>query len=142
MTTASGDPVTVSSNRTGMFPGDPRIVAGSGGNNQSSNQRPFPCCHLKHSYSSDSIKAPYTELLTCEEYRSDNINITIQPGPDVGVRALGSFASKATRVEIRAVSGHGTVNVVSIPAAPLAGTPLAMISRASAPSEWKRAPHP
>jgi hypothetical protein len=86
-----------------------------------------------------------------------NINIAIQPSPDVGVRALGQsndgqvtigidgglaltpasdsayriqramntagYESKATRVEIRAASGHGTVNVVSIPAAPLAGRP-------------------
>jgi hypothetical protein len=86
-----------------------------------------------------------------------NINIAIQPSPDVGVRALGQsndgqvsigidggvaltpasdsayriqramntagYESKATRVEIRAASGHATVNVVSIPAAPLAGRP-------------------
>lgn len=88
-----------------------------------------------------------------------NINIAIQPSPDVGVQALGesndgqvtigidggvamtpmgsstfrtqramstaAFESKATRVEIRAASAHGTVNVVSIPAAPLASRPPA-----------------
>jgi hypothetical protein len=104
-----------------------------------------------------TVKARAVTSFRLSAATGGDINIAIQPGPDVGVRALGQsnegqvgiaidggvaiaaagdstfrvqramstggFEAKATRVEIRAASGHGTVNIASIPAAPLAGRP-------------------